>query len=208
MFTAALGAVEANYVDAVDSERLVYTAIGGMLQTLDPHSNFMDPRTYAQMRERQEGRYYGLGITIAVVDGDITVVSLFEGSPAYQKGLRRGDVIAAGQQHAIGAAHGFRKHSAIGARRRGHGNAAHAEQGVVVTPRKAGGNIAELDSFFELVQREALNYFNDGSVFLERFADKPHHIEVQIIADQHGKELGLLDMELAKLAAALKVRPS
>ena len=46
------------------------------------------------MRERQEGRYYGLGITIAVVDGDITVVSLFEGSPAYQKGLRRGDVIA------------------------------------------------------------------------------------------------------------------
>ena len=46
----------------------------GMLQTLDPHSSFMDPRSYAQMRERQEGRYYGLGITIAVVDGDITVV--------------------------------------------------------------------------------------------------------------------------------------
>jgi carboxyl-terminal processing protease len=54
----------------------------------------MDPRTYAQMRERQEGRYYGLGITIVVVNGDITVLSLFEGSPAYQKGLRRGDVIA------------------------------------------------------------------------------------------------------------------
>src|SRR5688572_9662263 len=46
------------------------------------------------MRERQEGRYYGLGITIVVVGGDITVLSLFEGSPAYQKGLRRGDVIA------------------------------------------------------------------------------------------------------------------
>jgi len=46
-----------------------------MLQTLDPHSSFMDPRTYAQMRERQEGRYYGLGITIAVVDGEITVVT-------------------------------------------------------------------------------------------------------------------------------------
>ena len=49
---------------------------------------------YAQMRERQEGRYYGLGITIVVIDGDITVVSLFEGSPAYKKGIRRGDVIA------------------------------------------------------------------------------------------------------------------
>jgi len=88
-----LNAVEANYVGTVESDRLVYGAITGMLQTLDPHSSFMDPRTYAQMRERQEGRYYGLGITIAVVDGEITVVSLFEGSPAYQKGLRRGDII-------------------------------------------------------------------------------------------------------------------
>ena len=94
VFTAALTAIDATYIGAVESDRLVYGAIAGMLQTLDPHSSFMDPRTYAQMRERQEGRYYGLGITIAVIDGEITVVSLFEGSPAYQKGLRRGDVIA------------------------------------------------------------------------------------------------------------------
>ena len=46
------------------------------------------------MRERQEGHYYGLGISINVVDGDITVMALFEGSPAYKKGIRRGDVIA------------------------------------------------------------------------------------------------------------------
>lgn len=94
VFTAALGAIETNYVGEVESDRLVYGAITGMLQTLDPHSSFMDPRSYAQMRERQEGRYYGLGISIQVVDGEITVFSLFEGSPAYQKGLRRGDVIA------------------------------------------------------------------------------------------------------------------
>lgn len=94
VFAAALSAVENGYVEKVDSERLVYAAIGGMLQTLDPHSNFLDPRTYAQLRERQEGRYYGLGITIQVIDGDITVVSLFEGSPAYRRGIRRGDVIA------------------------------------------------------------------------------------------------------------------
>jgi carboxyl-terminal processing protease len=93
-FTAALGAVEANYVGKVESSRLVYGAIEGMLQTLDPHSSFMDPAVYKRMRERQEGRYYGLGITILPVDGDITVVSLFEGSPAYKKGIRRGDIIA------------------------------------------------------------------------------------------------------------------
>jgi len=93
-FTAALKAVETNYADTVESDRLVYGAINGMLQTLDPHSSFMDPKSYAQMRERQEGRYYGLGITIQVIDGDITVYKLFEGSPAYTTGIRRGDVIA------------------------------------------------------------------------------------------------------------------
>jgi carboxyl-terminal processing protease len=92
-FTAALGAVEANYIDKLDSDRLVYGAIGGMLQTLDPHSSFMDPKYYAQMRERQEGHYYGLGITIQVIDGDINVVALFEGTPAYKQGIRRGDII-------------------------------------------------------------------------------------------------------------------
>jgi carboxyl-terminal processing protease len=94
IFTAALSAIENEYVEKVESERIVYSGINGMLQTLDPHSSFLDPRTYAQLRERQEGRYYGLGITIQVIDGDITVVSLFEGSPAYRKGIRRGDVIA------------------------------------------------------------------------------------------------------------------
>ena len=93
-FTAALSAIQANYAEPVESDRLVYSAINGMLQTLDPHSSFMDPRTYAQMRERQEGRYYGLGLSIVAVDGDITVVRVFEGSPAYAKGIRRGDVIA------------------------------------------------------------------------------------------------------------------
>jgi carboxyl-terminal processing protease len=93
-FTAALSAIESTYVDKVDSDRLVYGAVRGMLGMLDPHSSFFDPREYAQMRERQEGRYYGLGITIQAIDGDITAASVFEGSPAYKKGIRRGDIIA------------------------------------------------------------------------------------------------------------------
>jgi carboxyl-terminal processing protease len=94
VFTAALKAVEDVYVGETQSDRLVYGAISGMLNTLDPHSSFMDPKTYAQMRERQEGRYYGLGISIQAAGGDVTVVNVFEGSPAYQRGMRRGDVIA------------------------------------------------------------------------------------------------------------------
>ena len=93
-FVAALRAIETNYVDEVPSDRLVYSAIRGMLGTLDPHSSFFDPKEYAQMRERQEGRYYGLGITIAQIDDNIVAQSVFEGSPAYKMGVRRGDIIA------------------------------------------------------------------------------------------------------------------
>jgi carboxyl-terminal processing protease len=93
-FVAALSAIESNFVSDADSDRLVYGAIRGMLGTLDPHSSFFDPREYAAMRERQEGRYYGLGITIASIDGNITATGVFEGSPAFKQGVRRGDVIA------------------------------------------------------------------------------------------------------------------
>src|SRR5262245_29726768 len=94
VFTAALAAVDREYVEPLPSDRLVYDAISGMLQTLDPHSNFFDPKEYARMRERQEGRYYGIGLSIQTIDGDVTVMSLFEGSPAHRAGIRRGDVIA------------------------------------------------------------------------------------------------------------------
>ena len=90
----ALQAIESNYVGETESDRLVYSAITGMLQTLDPHSSFMDPKSYRQMRERQQGHYSGLGIQIGAIDGDLTISQVFEGSPAYSKGLRRGDVIA------------------------------------------------------------------------------------------------------------------
>jgi carboxyl-terminal processing protease len=94
IYTAALTAVDREYVDPVASDRIVYDSINGMLQTLDPHSSFFDPKQYAQMRERQEGRYYGIGLSIQTIDGDVTVMSLFEGSPAFRAGIRRGDVIS------------------------------------------------------------------------------------------------------------------
>ncbi|MBA2603934.1 MAG: S41 family peptidase, partial [Acidobacteria bacterium] len=94
VFTAALEAIDREYAEETPYDRLVYGGIEGMLKTLDPHSSVFSPQDYARMRERQEGRYYGLGITINVVDGDITVQSIFEGSPAFKKGLRRGDVIS------------------------------------------------------------------------------------------------------------------
>jgi carboxyl-terminal processing protease len=94
VLAAALSAIEEHYVDEAESDRLIYSALNGLMQTLDPHSNFMDPRTYAQTRERQEGRYYGVGLTIRVINGDITVFNVIEAAPAHRAGIRRGDVLA------------------------------------------------------------------------------------------------------------------
>jgi carboxyl-terminal processing protease len=93
-FAAAVTAIENNYVDKVDSEALITSSIRGMLGTLDPHSSYFTPREYAQMRERQQGTYYGIGVSIQVFDGDVTAMNVFEGSPAYKKGIRRGDILA------------------------------------------------------------------------------------------------------------------
>lgn len=110
IYTEALAAIENGYVEPVESSQLVYGSIDGMLRTLDPHSSFFDPKTYAQMREQQQGSYYGLGVKIASIDGDITVSSVFENSPAFRVGLRRGDVIAQIEDH---SAKGYENDQAV-----------------------------------------------------------------------------------------------
>ncbi|HXT72070.1 MAG TPA: S41 family peptidase [Vicinamibacterales bacterium] len=94
MYTSALSAIEREYVEPVESSRLVYGSIDGMLRTLDPHSSFLEPKQYERQREQMSGRYPGIGISILSLDGQITVTKLFEGSPAYRAGIRRNDVIA------------------------------------------------------------------------------------------------------------------
>src|SRR5918997_206354 len=94
LYSALLSAVEENYADEVKSDRLVSSSIREMLRTLDPHSNFLETKEYSTLQERQKGSYYGLGITVQSVDGNITVVSPFEGTPAHRLGIRAGDVIS------------------------------------------------------------------------------------------------------------------
>jgi carboxyl-terminal processing protease len=94
-FNNILELVEDNYATTVDSDKAVYGAIDGMLRTLDPHSRFSDPKAFAQMVEDQRGRYYGLGITVTIRFGKVTVVSRpSKNSPAEKADLRVGDVIS------------------------------------------------------------------------------------------------------------------
>ncbi len=94
LYTAMMNAVEREYVEEVPSDRLVSSSIRELLRTLDPHSNFFEQRDYQTMQERQKGQYYGLGITVQSIDGNITVVAPFEGTPAHRLGIRAGDVIS------------------------------------------------------------------------------------------------------------------
>ena len=94
LYTAIVAAVEANYAGEVKADKLVSSSIREMLRTLDPHSNFLETKEYTVLQERQKGSYYGLGITVQSVDGNITVVSPFEGTPAHRLGIRAGDVIS------------------------------------------------------------------------------------------------------------------
>ena len=86
--------IQDEYVEETKSERLIASSIGGMLHTLDPHSDFLEPREHSQLQERQRGSYYGLGISVQAIEGNITVISPFEGSPAHRLGIRAGDIIS------------------------------------------------------------------------------------------------------------------
>jgi carboxyl-terminal processing protease len=95
-FTQVYSIVEDNYADPVSPDKAIYNgAIPGMLHVLDPHSNFLDPKAYASLREEQRGKYYGIGMQIGRRDNKIFIAFAFAGSPAFRAGLRAGDIIAA-----------------------------------------------------------------------------------------------------------------
>ena len=93
LFTDVMAIVKKSYVEEVDTKKLVYGAINGMLSSLDPHSSFMPPDTYKEMKIDTKGAFGGLGIEITIKDGILTVISPIEDSPAFKAGIKSGDQI-------------------------------------------------------------------------------------------------------------------
>ena len=93
VLTDVIGLIQKDYVEETKSKDLVYGAIKGMLETLDPHSTFMPPNVFKEMQEETRGRFEGLGIEITIKDGILTVVSPIEETPAYKAGILAGDQI-------------------------------------------------------------------------------------------------------------------
>jgi carboxyl-terminal processing protease len=93
VFTEILSLVQSNYVEEVSSRDLIYGAVKGMLDTLDPHSAFMTPEAFKEMQVETQGSFGGLGIEITVKDRMLTVVAPIDGSPADRAGIQPGDRI-------------------------------------------------------------------------------------------------------------------
>jgi carboxyl-terminal processing protease len=91
VFSHVLSLIENNYVEPVDEAKLVYGAIDGMIHTLDPHSSFMDPRSYAALKEETEGEYGGIGLELATRGDDVVVVAPIDDTPASRAGFQPGD---------------------------------------------------------------------------------------------------------------------
>jgi len=95
-FTQVYETVESNFADRLDGDNTVFKgAIPNMLHTLDPHSNFFDPKAYALMREGQSGHYFGVGMYVGSPEGKVIVMYPFVNSPAFRAGLRPADQIIA-----------------------------------------------------------------------------------------------------------------
>jgi carboxyl-terminal processing protease len=93
LFSYALTTIQSEYVDEPKPKDLIYGALKGLLASLDPHSQFMDPETYNELKVETEGQFGGLGIEITLIDGLVTVITPLEDTPAWKAGLKAGDRI-------------------------------------------------------------------------------------------------------------------
>lgn len=93
LFAKVLNLVEQHYVEEVDTKKLIYGGIKGMLASLDPHTNFLPPDIFKEFKVETSGEFGGVGIEIAVQDDVLTVMSPIEDTPAWKAGVKAGDKI-------------------------------------------------------------------------------------------------------------------
>ncbi len=92
-FAKVLNLVQQYYVEEVDTQKLIYGGIKGMLQELDPHTNFLPPDIYKEFETETSGEFGGIGIEITVQNDILTVISPIEDTPAWEAGIMAGDKI-------------------------------------------------------------------------------------------------------------------
>ncbi|MGE5086331.1 MAG: S41 family peptidase [Bacillota bacterium] len=92
-FAKVLNLIQQYYVEEVDTKKMVYGAIKGMLRELDPHTNFMPPDIFKDFETETSGEFGGLGIEISIQNGILTIISPIEDAPAWVAGIKAGDKV-------------------------------------------------------------------------------------------------------------------
>src|SRR5699024_6347109 len=92
-FSEVFGQIKRSYVEPVDDKTLIDGSIRGMLANLDPHSAYLDPEDYKELRIGTSGKFGGLGIEVGMENGFIRVVSPIDDTPAQKAGIKAGDLI-------------------------------------------------------------------------------------------------------------------
>ncbi len=93
LFADALAFIQAQYVDETKPRDLIYGALGGMLSSLDPHSQFLTPEEHEEIKVEVEGKFGGIGVEITVRDNFVTVITPIEDTPAWEAGIQTNDRI-------------------------------------------------------------------------------------------------------------------
>src|SRR5262249_25241249 len=93
MLVEVMNLIKDNYVEEVDTRKIVYGAATGMVKVLDPFSQFLEPDAHKEMKSETEGEFGGLGIRISIRENILTVFTPLPGTPAYTAGILPGDKI-------------------------------------------------------------------------------------------------------------------
>ncbi|MCX6827567.1 MAG: S41 family peptidase [candidate division Zixibacteria bacterium] len=186
--------IKNRYMEDIDTRELINAGIRGMLENLDRYSVLMDEKAYKQIMESTHGKYSGLGMEIDARDNHIIIVTPMEGSPAYKKGLKSGDVI-----YEIDSKSTYRMTTADAAK------LMRGESGTkVVLKVKREGLPDPLDFELEraVIELKSVNYYgviqgtNIGYVRLSRFAEETRNELVQAITELNAKGIEGLIFDL------------
>jgi len=194
MLTNAAFAIRNNYMEDIDADLMFRTSIEGMLENLDRYSVLMEPKDYDALMESTHGKYQGLGMQIDQRDNRIVIVSPIEGTPAYRKGLRAGDIVWAidGQ-----SSEGMESSAAADLMR------GEAGTSVRLTIKRTGiAELMEFDIERAVIELKSVNYAgvipgtNVGYVRLSRFAEETSRELREAISDLNEKNVSSLIFDL------------
>ena len=194
MLTQTAFAIRNNYMEDIDADLMVRSGIEGMLDNLDRYSVLMEPKEYDALMESTHGKYQGLGMQIDQRDNRIVIVSPIEGTPAYRKGLRAGDIV---WEIDGKSTEGMPSSDAADLMR------GEAGTSVRLTIKRTGiSELMEFDVERAVIELKSVNYSgvipgtNIGYVRLSRFAEETSRELREAISDLNDKNVSSLIFDL------------